>query len=289
MYQSEHLSVLLYEAIHFLNIKPEARYIDCNLGGGGHTEKILGMGGNVLAFEVDQSAIEFASKRLATYLDLGQLRIVKANFREIDTKIQENGWNSVDGILYDLGLSTFQLKDLDKGFSYEDEGPLDMRMDDSLQVKAEDLIKGLSENELADLFLNFGEEPQAKNFARAIKNYARINSSFTSKSISEVIKAASRYRESRVHPATRVFQALRIAVNSELENLRESLSRAVPLLNKNGRLVIISFHSLEDRIAKELKRNPELKPITDEPVVPTEDEIFKNPSSRSAKLRAYEK
>ncbi len=293
MYQSDHKSVLINEALDFLNVKQGGRYIDCNLGGGGHSKEILDRGGKVLALEIDDHAIEFAKNRLAVFLEKNreQLFISQHNFREVDKAVKESGWDKepIDGILYDLGLSTFQIKDAHKGFSYEDETPLDMRMDERLQVKAEDLIRMLPEGSLSDLIYEYGEEPQAKTFARVLKSYAEKNPKFTAKDIAEILKTASRYPTSRVHPATRVFQALRIAVNSELENLRESLSRAVPLLHPGSRLVIISFHSLEDRISKELKKRPDLKPLTNNPVLPSEAEVLENPSSRSAKLRAYEK
>ena len=291
MFTSDHYSVFLKESIELLNIKKGGRYIDCNLGGGGHTSEILKRGGQVAALDVDQNAIEHCSQKFDNEISNNQLKILKLNFKDIDKVPELAGWKNqkADGILYDLGLSTFQLKDEHKGFSFEDETSLDMRMDDSLGVKAEDLLRVMPVNNLADLFFNFGDEPQSKVFARAIKDYIVKKQSFTAKDIANVIKNASRYKHSRIHPATRVFQALRIAVNSELENLRESLSKSVSILEIGGRIVVISFHSLEDRIAKQLATSSELKVITGVPMVPTEEEVTENYSSRSAKMRTYEK
>lgn len=281
----EHKPVLLQEAIDALQITQGEKYIDCNFGGGGHTAEILKRGGKVLAFDVDKQAIEFGRNKFRKEIENRSLALVNANFREIDNVAKEKGWEkeTVSGILYDLGLSTFQLKKEGKGFSFEDQEILDMRMDDNLSVKASDLLVVLPEKDLADLFYKFGEDPQSRVFAKAIKAYVKSRSGpFSAKEIAQVIQKSSKYSHSKINPATRVFQALRIAVNSELENLQQSLDRAIALLKPGGRIVIISFHSLEDGIAKKFTRSPEF-------ITPSLEEMESNPSSRSAKMRVYTK
>lgn len=288
----QHVSVLLREAIDGLKVQKEGKYIDCNLGGGGHTASILELGGNVLALDVDKAAIDYCTDRFAVDIQRGKLRILKTNFKDIKQAVREISWKEgdIDGVLYDLGLSTFQIKQSQRGFSFDDQTELDMRMDHELGVRAIDLLVVLPEDELASLFLDYGDEPQAKIFARAAKKLVKQSKGkITANQLAEVIKSSSRYRSSRIHPATRVFQALRIAVNSELSNFESSVQDAADLLTLGGRLSIISFHSLEDRIAKNLKNRSDLKSLLKEPIVPTEEEVEKNSSSRSSKLRIYEK
>ncbi len=286
-----HIPVLLNEAIEALRIKQNEKYIDCNLGGGGHTEEILKKGGLVLGLDVDENAVKFCEKRFVDELKSGRLQISKQNFANITEAAEEIGWKKgeIAGIIYDLGLSTFQLKKSDKGFSFMDESVLDMRMDKNLQVTANDLLKALSEKELERLIREYGEDPQAKIFAKSIKEYLKKAGSakdFTGEKLGEILKKASKYKESRIHPATRVFQALRIAVNSELINLHSSLEQAAPLLKPEGRLAIITFHSLEDKLAKDVHG---LKAALHRPKEPSAEEILNNPSARSARLRIYEK
>ena len=292
----KHIPVLLKESIRGLNIKKNGLYIDCNLGGGGHTSEILKAGGKVVAFDVDDEMIEKAKVKFVHEIDSGDLTIICENFANIRKVIHKMGVNDneIDGILYDLGLSTFQIKESGKGFSFSDETNLDMRMDRNLSVTAEDLIIGLSEKELAKLIKKYGEDPQAKNFAHAIKEYISQSSNITPIGMAEAIKRASKYKESRIHPATRVFQALRIAVNSELENLELSLHDAALLLKPQGRMAVISFHSLEDEIVKDFVRSHqnndfELKLLNKKPVAPTGLEMDINNSSRSGKLNIIEK
>ena len=288
---TKHKSVLLQESVSALKVKPEGKYIDCNIGGGGHTSEILKRGGYVLGIDLDETAIDYCRKVFSQEINDKKLFLDKTNFKYIEEAAERVGWGKeeVDGIIYDLGLSMFQLKDENKGFSFLDDAELDMRFDDDLNVKAQDLIKVLNEKQLEDLILEFGEEPQAKAFAHAIKQYSVGKDRIIASELAEVIKRTSKYKDSRIHPATRVFQALRIAVNSELENLTASVGRATPLLKPEGRLAIISFHSLEDKIAKKLAESPELKKVNKKPIVASEEEINENPSSRSAKLRIYEK
>jgi|694.fasta_scaffold01822_10 16S rRNA (cytosine1402-N4)-methyltransferase len=292
MFKGKHVSVLLRESVDGLNVVKGGLYLDCNLGGGGHTEEILRRGGRVIAVDVDKDAIEFAEKRLGSYLKSGDLKILKLNFRDIDkipAILNENF--RFAGVLYDLGLSTFQLKEAQKGFSFMDSTELDMRMDQELNVKAQDLLKVLSERELEKIILMYGEDPQARIFAKAIKAHVNKNPSakILAADLGEIIRKASRYPTSKIHPATRVFQALRIAVNDEIGALEESLNKAIDLLSKEGRLVIISFHSLEDKLSKNLSKNEKIKTISVEPIMPTEEEISLNTPSRSAKMRIYEK
>lgn len=287
-----HIPVLLNEAITGLNVIRDGKYIDCNLGGGGHTSEILELGGKVIGIDLDPHSISHCKERFNSQIKLGKLLIFNDNFRNISEIVTEAGWSpgEVSGILYDLGVSSFQLKHEQHGFSFEDEGPLDMRMDRTSGVRAIDLIAALSEEQLSKLIFEYGEDPQAKRFAKVIKSaYEKYGDSLTANRLAELIKTSSVYEKSRIHPATRTFQALRIAVNSEIQNLEESLERAIEILRPGGRLVIISFHSLEDKVAKNLSKLPALRKINNKPIVPSEEEIRNNPSARSAKLRIYER
>ncbi len=288
----QHVPVLLNEAVEGLNVKNGGLYIDCNLGGGGHTAKILELGGNVLALDIDKSAIEYCTDRFSSEMRSGKLKIFKSNFKDIKRVTKEAGWkeSEIDGVLYDLGLSTFQIKQSARGFSFEDQTELDMRMDQELGVRAIDLLIVLSEDELASLILDYGDEPQAKIFAKAIKKLIKQkDGKITAFQLAEVVKNSSKYRASRLHPATRVFQALRIAVNSELSSFESSVQDAADLLRTGGRLSIITFHSLEDRIAKSINDRSDLKNLLKKPIVASKEEVERNSSSRSAKLRIYEK
>ncbi len=282
----EHFPVLLSEAIEGLKVCGGKTYIDCNLGFGGHTSRILQTGGKVIGFDVDQNAIEFCTKEFETELAKGNLKIIKDNFRSLDKHIK----TKVDGILYDLGMSMHQLKKQKKGFSFDDKQVMDMRMDNQLGVTGSDLIKALNVKQLEEVIRRYGEERNAKRYAEAIKAlYAKSKKDPTAFEVGEEIKKLTKGKPGKIHPATKTFQAIRIAVNSELDNLRESLVKATRLLVPGGRLVIISFHSLEDEISKELAESPELKKITDRPITPSKEEVKINPPSRSAKLRIYER
>lgn len=299
-----HQSVLLKEVIEFLRIERGARYIDATLGGGGHTLEILKRGGKVLGIDCDEEAIGFVkntwekdSKTLE--IDFKNLVIVKDNFRNIGNIAHLKGFEEVLGIVFDLGLSGRQIENGDRGFSFQREGPLDMRMDTSLSVKASDLLKVLTKKELTQLFIKLGEERKALLIARAIVN-ARITRSIeTTGDLIRIIEEAYGFKggvvsaKVRASLSKRVFQALRIAVNDELNNLSEALPSALRILKKNGRLAVITFHSLEDRIVKENFNNFEsekmAKILTKKPIEPSEDEIELNRRSRSAKLRIIEK
>lgn len=292
-----HVPVMLSEVIDALKIKAGGKYIDATLGDGGHTIEILKLGGLVLGIDVNEGSLMRARSRVA---DVGldkSFSYAKGNFKNIDEIAKANGFSSVDGILLDLGTSTSQMKDEKLGLGFESEYELDMRLDDSLSVKAFDLINGLYEDELTEIFREYGEERHAKAFAREIVKARELEKITTSKQLSQLAKKSfPGYENGRLHPATRIFQALRIAINDELENLKSALPRAGCLLLPGGRMTIISFHSLEDRIVKEFAQGTQpningfvVKEITTKPIQPSVDEVNRNQSSRSAKLRIFER
>ncbi len=287
-----HISVLPKETINYLDVKRGEKYIDCTLGGGGHTKAILGKGGLVLGIDQDPEAIQQVKERLDPEITDRKLVLKHGNFAHLKDLVTDTGFGSVAGILFDLGVSSHQLETDYRGFSFKREAKLDMRMDPITQtVTAADLVNAGSERELSHLFWQFGEERDSRRIAKAIveqREKGRIN---TVDQLAELIVSVSRRSQGdRTHPATRVFQALRIAVNDELDNLATALAQAVELLAPQGRLVVISFHSLEDRIVKDFyKSSMALKIITDKPVIPTDEEIHTNPRARSGKLRAAEK
>jgi 16S rRNA (cytosine1402-N4)-methyltransferase len=299
-----HIPALLKETVDYLAVKPGKKLIDATMGGGGHSLEILRHGGELLAIDRDPEAIEYAGERLRKACPAlhptvqGKIpspRVVRGNFADIGRIARENGFEKVDGILFDLGVSSHQLETSSRGFSFNLEGPLDMRMEPGLAVTARDLIKALSEKELSELFWRLGEEKYARRFARAICRTREREKIESCNQLADVILRAAppRGKFNRTHPATRVFQALRIAVNDELGSLREALPQAVALLKPKGRLVILSFHSLEDGIVKRFFQEEEaagrLKILTRKPVEPTKEEILENPRARSARLRVAEK
>lgn len=290
-----HTSVLLQETIDNLNIKAGKKYIDGTIGGGGHSIEILKKGGTVLGIDVDQEALDFIEKELSirNYDFRDRLVLVKGNFKDINKIAKENGFENVAGIVLDLGISSNHVDRAERGFSFQKEGPLDMRMDKSLGVTAGDLVNGLTKNELYELLFRFGEERFAKVIVSQIINARKIKKIETTTELADIIKKAVPYKKDGIHPATKVFQALRIAVNDELNILSETLPNALKLLERNGRLAIISFHSLEDRIVKhtflQFDHDRLGNIITKKPIVPTNDEIDINSRSRSSKLRVFEK
>lgn len=286
-----HVSVLLEESIDALNVKPDKKYIDATLGGGGHTSEIMKRGGRVLGIDADQDAINYVTHELK--LDEKGLIIAKGNFKEIDRLARENEFEQVAGIVFDLGISSHHVDDPTRGFSFQKEGPLDMRMDKDLGVKAADLVNVLNKTQLYELFTKFGEERFARSIANSIVNARKTHPITTTTELSQIINRLVPRGLKNVNPATRIFQALRIAVNDELTSIEEALPKAIRLLEKNGRLAVISFHSLEDRIVKNtflsLSEQGVGKIITKKPMVPTLEEQEKNKRSRSAKLRIFEK
>ncbi|HVZ58183.1 MAG TPA: 16S rRNA (cytosine(1402)-N(4))-methyltransferase RsmH [Patescibacteria group bacterium] len=288
-----HVPVLLQEVLQYLEVEPDKVYIDGTVGGGGHTEAMLAKGASVLGIDVDQEAIEYVTKKT---IDLGvkskdRLTLARGNFGEIEKIAKEHKIDKVDGVLLDLGVSSHQLDTSERGFSFVS-GPLDMRMSEELQVKAADLVNGLTEKELVELFGKFGEEPYAHKIAKAIITQRKRAFFTRTDELAELIKRTV-HNHDAIHPATRVFQALRIAVNDELYVLQTALPRAFALLKPGGRLVVISFHSLEDRIVKQtlqtLEQEKKGKILTPKPVTASESEVLQNRRARSAKLRAIEK
>lgn len=289
------MPALLKETVDFLEVKGGKKYIDATLGGGGHSEAILRRQGELLAIDRDPEAIEFASQRLKKACPTSPFRVVQGNFADLGKIARENGFKKVDGVLFDLGVSSHQFEEASRGFSFNREGPLDMRMDPTLSLTARDLVNVLNEGELYELFSKLGEEKYSRRFARAICGARRVKKIETCDELAQIIlkSAPPRGKFGRTHPATRVFQALRIAVNDEINSLKEALPQATDLLNFQGRLVVLSFHSLEDGIVKRFFLDKEkmgvLKIITGKPVEPTKEEVEVNPRARSAKLRVAEK
>lgn len=306
-----HQPVLLDEVIHYLNPRPGGKYVDGTLGGGGHTLKIIERifpDGQVLAIDLDPTAIAAASKRVK---NKKQVIFVKDNFKNIKQISNVQRFNQINGILLDLGLSSGQLQDQHRGFSFLAEGRLDMRFGAQTDVTAEKIVNEYTENELYEIFKNFGEEKLARPISKKIIETRQLAPITKPEQIVDIVSQVYKkyFKEkSKVNPATKVFQALRIAVNEEMENLDQVLPDAVSLLKPGGRLAIISYHSLEDRKVKQFFKDqstdyvdpqmPELpvsgpekklKIITKKPVVPTEAEIASNPRARSAKLRVAEK
>lgn len=301
-----HTSVLLDEAIEYLAVQPGGRYIDCTLGAGGHALAIMREtepGGLLLGIDADPHAIEFARGSLEEYPD--SVRLVNGNFRDLKTIARAQNFTPVHGVLFDLGISSMQLAEKDRGFSFQTDAPLDMRFSESQTLTAATILNDYEEDDIANLIWEFGEERHSRRIARAI---VRARPLTTTTQLAEVIRKAAPDGRSRIHPATRTFQALRIAVNDELASLTSSLEQARDVLGPSGRLVVISFHSLEDRIVKRfLTREskdcicpPEqptctcghkasLRILTKRPIAPGAEEVRRNPRSRSAKLRAAER
>jgi len=290
MNPNTHIPVLLKESIEYLNVQPDKWYVDATYGAGGHTSALLAQGAHVIAFDWDADTIARGQETHAAQLAAGNLRLFHEPFSKLLSVLQTHT-EPVMGILFDFGTSTQQLTSSDRGFSVLGTGPLDMRMDTRLGVKAQDLLVVLSEKQLASLFKNLGGEHEAAAIARAIKRSTQPIT--TAKQLSDLIGRVKHFRGGHLHPATKVFQALRIAVNSELDEISTALRDAYHALAPAGRIVTIAFHEGEDRIAKEYMRTWEQETkgssLTHKPVGPSEAEIEHNPRSRSAKLRACEK
>lgn len=283
-----HKSVLLQETIDGLNIQKGKKYIDGTLGAGGHSRAIAERGGEVLGIDQDKDALEEAKKNLSGL----PVTIAYGNFAHLLTLARENGFGSVSGILFDIGVSSHQLDSAERGFSFMQDSPLDMRMDASLSVTAADLVNGLNKGELAELFIKYGEEKFANRIAQNIVRQREVTPITTTMELAQVIYRSYPVK-GKIHPATRVFQALRIAVNDELNSLSDALPQALELLESQGRIAVITFHSLEDRIVKntfkDFAANGLGRIITDKPIEPSLAEQEENRRSRSAKLRIFEK
>ncbi len=307
----KHISVLLDEVIDNLNIKPSGIYVDGTLGGGGHSLEIakrLTDNGRLIGIDQDSDAIAAASERLKSYLD--RVTIVKSNYQNIDIVLKDLGIENVDGILLDLGVSSYQLDNSERGFTYREDVPLDMRMDKEQTKTAADIVNDYSENELYHIIRDYGEEGFAKNIAKHIVQERQKKRIETTGELNEIIKASipMKVRKMSGHPSKKTYQAIRIELNRELEVLENSLDKMIDLLNPGGRLCVITFHSLEDRIVKNIFRrnmNPCICPpefpvctcgrvskgkiVTRKPIVPGEAEILINSRAKSSKLRVFEK
>jgi 16S rRNA (cytosine1402-N4)-methyltransferase len=290
--RGRHQPVLLREALEFLNVRPDGTYIDATLGAGGHAEAILERleRGRLLGIDRDAAALAGARARLEAFGE--RLIVLAGNFAEIDALHAASGLPPADGLLADLGVSSTQLEDASRGFSFALPGPLDMRMDPSSGTTAEELVNHMPERDLADLIFQLGEERYSRRIARAIVEARPIRKTTE---LAQVVTRAipSRSGLHQIHPATRTFLALRLAVNRELENLERLLAKALDVLRPQGRLVIISFHSLEDRLVKRAfqrwQREGQARLLARKVVRPSREELDRNPRARSAKLRAAEK
>ena len=307
----KHVSVLLQETVDGLNVKSDGIYVDGTLGGGGHSYEVctrLGAKGSIIGIDQDEAAIEAASIRLK---DFGEkVTIVRSNYCDMKSRLHELGIDKVDGIMLDLGVSSYQLDTADRGFSYREDAPLDMRMDQRAEMTARDIVNDYSEMDLYRVIRDYGEDKFAKNIARHIVRERAKRPIETTGELTEVIRHAipMKFQKKTGHPAKRTFQAIRIELNRELDVLRDSLDDMIDMLNPGGRLCIITFHSLEDRIVKSAfkkNENPCTCPsdfpvcvcgkvskgrvITRKPILPSEEEMEVNSRSKSAKLRIFER
>lgn len=307
----KHKPIMLEETIASLDIKPDGIYVDGTLGGAGHSSEIvrrLTQGGRLIGIDQDGDAIEAASRKLEPYKD--QVTIVRSNYAQMKQRLEELSVYGVDGILLDLGVSSYQLDNSDRGFTYREDVPLDMRMDQRQTRTARDIVNQYSEMELYRIIRDYGEEKFAKNIAKHIVKFREDQEIETTGQLTEIIKAAipKKVRMTGGHPAKKTFQAIRIELNQELDVLKDSLETMIDLLNDGGRLCVITFHSLEDRIVKNIFRTcqspcicpPEFpvcvcgrvskgQVVTRKPIVPGEEEQLENPRSKSAKLRVFER
>ena len=318
--QTHHVPVMLEEVLKFLRPAPGGHYIDGTVGGGGHTEAILertAPDGKVLGIDTDVQALARVRERLAESVSSGRLVLAHGNFAELARIVNEAGFMSIQGILLDLGFSSHQMDNPERGFSFSVDGPLDMRLDQLQGISAADLVNSASEQELADIIWRYGEETRSRQIAnRIVRERAKGEITHTAQ-LARLAAAGVPFKPGAIHPATKTFQALRIAVNHELERLEAALPQMLDVLSASGRdetdgrqagrMVIISFHSLEDRIVKEFMRREardcicpphvpvcvcghkaRLRLLTPKPVIPTFEEVIANPRARSAKLRAAE-
>ncbi len=307
----QHISVLLNETIDCLNVKPDGVYVDGTLGGGGHALEIckrLGPHGRLIGIDQDMDAIRAAGERLKDYAD--KVTIVHSNYQDIDSVLRELSVSGVDGIVLDLGVSSYQLDNAERGFTYREDTLLDMRMDQSQTMTARDIVNGYSEQELFRVIRDYGEDSFAKNIAKHIVRARQDKPIETTGELNDIIRAAipAKVRQNGGHPSKKTFQAIRIELNRELFVLEQSLDNMIELLNPGGRLAVITFHSLEDRIVKNIFRknmNPCICPpefpictcgrvptgrvITRKPILPDENEIQSNKRAKSSKLRVFEK
>ncbi len=288
---------MLDEALHYLQPLPGLRYIDCTLGDGGHTLELLRQGGELLGIDAFPDALERAKQRIKDEGFEDRFTGLVGNFKDLQQLAESSGFSQVNGIIFDLGFSSYELDEAGIGLTFQNDEPLDMRMDKNLGVTAADLLNTLPEKQIATIIRDYGGENMAHKFAKEIikfRNLKKFQTTFELKKVIESV-APSGYERGRINPATRTFQALRIAVNDEIDNLKKALPQAARLLLPGGRMIVISFHSLEDKVAKEFGHlhaqpsAPKLIEVTEKPLVPTAREVDRNIRSRSAKMRIYEK
>ena len=307
-----HVTVMLYETIDMLDVKPDGIYVDATLGGAGHSEYLLSKlseKGHLYAFDQDQNAIDNAQKRLAPYIEKGMVTFIKDNFRNLRVRLHEAGVQEIDGICYDLGVSSPQLDQRERGFSYKKDAPLDMRMNQEANLTAYEVVNHYDYHELVRIFFKYGEDKFSKQIARKIEQAREQKQIETTTELAEIIKSAKPAKElkKKGHPAKQIFQAIRIEVNDELGAADESIQQAMEMLALGGRISVITFHSLEDRLTKQLFKEAstvevpkglpfipdELKPkmelVTRKPILPSKAELEANNRSHSAKLRVARK
>ena len=307
-----HVTVMLYETIDMLDVKPNGIYVDATLGGAGHSEYLLSKlseKGHLYAFDQDQNAIDNAQKRLAPYIEKGMVTFIKDNFRNLRVRLHEAGVQEIDGICYDLGVSSPQLDQRERGFSYKKDAPLDMRMNQEANLTAYEVVNHYDYHELVRIFFKYGEDKFSKQIARKIEQAREQKPIETTTELAEIIKSAKPAKElkKKGHPAKQIFQAIRIEVNDELGAADESIQQAMEMLALGGRISVITFHSLEDRLTKQLFKEAstvevpkglpfipdELKPkmelVSRKPILPSKTELEANNRSHSAKLRVARK
>ncbi len=300
----KHYTVMKNEAVNGLNPRDGLIYLDGTLGGGGHSELLaqkIAPNGSLISFDIDDTAIAFAKKRLEKYKNV---KIVKRGYQDFEEVLREENIEKITGgILLDLGASYYQLTSKSRGFSFLSDTKLDMRFDTAADFSAYDLINSYSEEELANVFYYYGEERYSRRLSKNIAEARKLKKIETTSELCEIIKKSLPYKNSRTNPATRIFQAIRIEVNGELKNVENTLKKVVPFLEKGARIVVITFHSLEDRIVKRIFKEystelslPEggvrkgvLELVNKKPILPADEEIKENPPSRSAKLRIAQK
>ena len=307
-----HVTVLLHETIDYLDVKPDGIYVDATLGGAGHSEYLLSKlssKGHLYAFDQDAAAIEHAKKRLASYVEKGMVTFIQDNFRYLKLRLGELGVEEIDGICYDLGVSSPQLDERERGFSYKQDAPLDMRMDRHASLSAYQVVNDYDYHDLVRIFFKYGEDKFSKQIARKIEQARQVKPIETTTELADIIKSAKPAKElkKKGHPAKQIFQAIRIEVNDELGAADESIQQAIDLLAVDGRISVITFHSLEDRLTKQLFKEastvevpkglpfipddlkPKLELVYRKPILPSVEELKQNNRAHSAKLRVAKK
>lgn len=307
-----HVTVMLHETIDMLDVKPDGVYVDATLGGAGHSEYLLSKlseKGHLYAFDQDQNAIDNAQKRLAPYIEKGMVTFIKDNFRHLKDRLHDLGVTEIDGICYDLGVSSPQLDQRERGFSYKKDAPLDMRMNQEASLTAYEVVNRYDYHDLVRIFFKYGEDKFSKQIARKIEQARELRPIETTTELAEIIKSAKPAKElkKKGHPAKQIFQAIRIEVNDELGAADESIQQAIELLALDGRISVITFHSLEDRLTKQLFKEastvevpkglpfipddlkPKMELVSRKPILPSKEELEANNRSHSAKLRVARK